>query len=378
MTMTSRPTVLASTVLALALLGDSLLYAVLPLHVSTFGVSLAFAGVLLSANRLIRLFAYPFLPAIAAAGLRRFTSGAATVGAASTLTFALASGPWPLLASRVAWGVAFGCLSLSTLAYATAFREEAGARAGLSYALREVGPLFSLTAGIAAVATFGIRPALAALGVASLAGIWVATLLPEGTIERDRGSTIAIRQRWTPEGLGFFAGLVADGVFPATIGLLLARTEAGTEAVIAAGLFLGFKRIALVVLGPLAGRAADRFGGSFVASAGFATAAFGALLIAAGGIVAGGILLSCGAAVATTTIPLSASSGNAMERLRHFARIGVARDAGAAAGPMVALTAFDAGGAAIIYGMAGAFLAVMALWLAWARFSQHIDCKNAR
>src|SRR5215203_4723180 len=66
--MTSRPTVLASVVLALALLGDSLLYAVLPLHAATFGISLAWVGVLLSANRVIRLFVYPFLPRIAATG----------------------------------------------------------------------------------------------------------------------------------------------------------------------------------------------------------------------------------------------------------------------------------------------------------------------
>ncbi|HEX2059491.1 MAG TPA: MFS transporter, partial [Thermoanaerobaculia bacterium] len=75
--MTSRPTVLASIVLALALLGDSLLYAVLPLHAATFGISLAWVGVLLSANRIVRLFAYPLLPRLAATGLRRFTIAAA-------------------------------------------------------------------------------------------------------------------------------------------------------------------------------------------------------------------------------------------------------------------------------------------------------------
>ncbi|MGZ8781769.1 MAG: hypothetical protein ACXW31_17765, partial [Thermoanaerobaculia bacterium] len=124
--MTSRPTVLASIVLALALLGDSLLYAVLPLHASTFGVSLAWVGVLLSANRIVRLFLYPFLARIAATGLRRFTIAAATLGALSTLGFAFGSGGWALLASRIAWGTAFGSLSLSMLAYATASRHDAG------------------------------------------------------------------------------------------------------------------------------------------------------------------------------------------------------------------------------------------------------------
>src|SRR5687768_15205932 len=158
--MTSRPTVLASIVLALALLGDSLLYAVLPLHAATFGVSLAWVGVLLSANRVVRLFAYPYLPRLATTGLRRFTIAAAVLGGVTTVTFAVASGAWLLLASRVAWGVVFGALSLSTLAYATERNEVAGKHVGLSLALREVGPLLSLTFGAAAVSMAGVRPAL--------------------------------------------------------------------------------------------------------------------------------------------------------------------------------------------------------------------------
>src|SRR5687768_11565622 len=171
--MTSRPTVQASVVLALALLGDSLLYAVLPLHAATFGLSLAWVGVLLSANRLVRLFAYPLLTRLAAGGLRRFTIAAAALGGVSTLTFAVASGGWVLLASRLAWGIVFGSLSLSTLAYATQCAGVAGQRVGLSLSLRELGPLLSLTIGTAAVAMAGVRPTLGALGVMSMAGVAV-------------------------------------------------------------------------------------------------------------------------------------------------------------------------------------------------------------
>src|SRR5688500_5301697 len=130
--MTSRPTVQASAVLALALLGDSLLYAVLPLHAAAFGVSLAWVGVLLSVNRIARLFVYPLLArAAGAAGLRRFTIAAAALGAVSTLAFALGTGRWPLFVARAAWGIAFGSLSLATLAYATRSTDGAGARVGL-------------------------------------------------------------------------------------------------------------------------------------------------------------------------------------------------------------------------------------------------------
>src|SRR5215813_12975509 len=48
---------LPALVLAMALIGDALIYVVLPLYHAEFGVSLAMVGVLLSLNRWIRLFA---------------------------------------------------------------------------------------------------------------------------------------------------------------------------------------------------------------------------------------------------------------------------------------------------------------------------------
>ena len=48
----------ASLMLAFAQPGDTLLYLLLPLHREVFGVSLAEAGLLLAANRLVRIAAY--------------------------------------------------------------------------------------------------------------------------------------------------------------------------------------------------------------------------------------------------------------------------------------------------------------------------------
>jgi hypothetical protein len=48
----------ASLTLAFAQPGDTLLYLLLPLHHATFGVSLAEAGLLLAANRLVRIAGY--------------------------------------------------------------------------------------------------------------------------------------------------------------------------------------------------------------------------------------------------------------------------------------------------------------------------------
>src|SRR3546814_2035989 len=85
--------------MALALLGDSLLYVVLPLYAADFGVGLAWVGVLLSANRLIRVVAYGGVAAFGERiGPRRLTLIAGVLAAVSTLFYAIGDGGWVLLA----------------------------------------------------------------------------------------------------------------------------------------------------------------------------------------------------------------------------------------------------------------------------------------
>jgi MFS family permease len=359
--MTSRPTVLASIVLSLALLGDSLLYVVLPPHAATFGVSLPWVGVLLSANRIVRLFAYPILPRVAATGLRRFTIAAAAVGALSTLVFAFGSGASVLLASRLAWGVVFGALSLSTLAYATERSEVAGKHVGLSLSVRELGPLFALTFGAAGAAAAGVRASLAALGVMSCVGVLVAMLLPDATMpDRERPASAMPRRSAMPW-LSFATGFVTDGIFPATAGLLLARSAGVGAAVIGTGMLLGVKRLAVLLLAPIGGHVAGRFGAGVVMTTGLAAAALGAAAIAIDRPIAGAVLLSCGAALTTTTIPAVAAAEHRDERVGAIALVAMTRDVGAALGPLVALALFDAAGAAGTYGMAALLLGACSL-----------------
>ena len=55
----------SSSVLALSLFGDALLYVVLPVHAAAFGVSMVMVGFLLAVNRIIRIFAYGVIVQIA-------------------------------------------------------------------------------------------------------------------------------------------------------------------------------------------------------------------------------------------------------------------------------------------------------------------------
>ena len=99
---TNRASRDASVTLGVVLPGDTVLYLLLPLHAAVFGVTLPEAGLLLAANRLVRIAGYGWV----ARGYHRFGPRAAclaaTLGAtAATLGYALTTGLIPLLLARL-------------------------------------------------------------------------------------------------------------------------------------------------------------------------------------------------------------------------------------------------------------------------------------
>src|SRR5437899_11776424 len=98
----------ASLTLAFAQPGDTLLYLLLPLHHDTFGVSLAEAGLLLAANRLVRIAGYGWVARFYADRGPRTSCLLAVMGSAlATLGYAGSSGVWALLVARLLWGLSF-------------------------------------------------------------------------------------------------------------------------------------------------------------------------------------------------------------------------------------------------------------------------------
>ncbi|MFQ5420265.1 MAG: MFS transporter [Anaerolineae bacterium] len=92
----------------LSLLGDSALYTVLPTHTAQAGVLLTAVGVLLSANRFIRLFSNNALGWLCDRWpRRRLFVPALFLGAISTAFYAFTVGFWPMLAGRLLWGIAW-------------------------------------------------------------------------------------------------------------------------------------------------------------------------------------------------------------------------------------------------------------------------------
>ena len=83
----------AALTLALALPGDSVLYLLLAVHAATFGVTLPETGLLLAANRIVRVFGYSWVASFYAhRGPRAACTLAAAGGVLSTLGYATLSG----------------------------------------------------------------------------------------------------------------------------------------------------------------------------------------------------------------------------------------------------------------------------------------------
>src|SRR5258707_11488359 len=88
----------AALTLAFAQPGDPLLYLLLPLHHAAFGISLAEAGLLLAANRLVRIAGYGWVARLyAERGPHAACLLAALGSTLSTLGYATLSGVWALL-----------------------------------------------------------------------------------------------------------------------------------------------------------------------------------------------------------------------------------------------------------------------------------------
>jgi MFS family permease len=93
----------------LSLLGDASIYAVLPSQTVGAGVSIASLGILLSANRFVRLFSNgPAGVAYDRGRRRRLFVSALFLGGLSTALYALSQGFWLLLVGRLLWGLVSG------------------------------------------------------------------------------------------------------------------------------------------------------------------------------------------------------------------------------------------------------------------------------
>jgi len=333
-----RNVVLSSAVLSLALIGDALIYVVLPARPEAFGVTLAWVGILLAANRLIRLVGYAWvLRLIDRIGLRNATLGAAALGAATTLVYGLAEGWLPMLIGRVLWGLSFATINLAALAYATEAAGAIGQRVGVNRAIRWIGTIFALTLGAYASTIIGAQQVFVILGAISFLALPLAWALPKlearPPVERSVWSWPNALNR-----LLFVISFSVDGVTVIAMTALYGKGTPGTDAtdaaIIATGLTLALRPIVTMFLAPLSGWLADRWGAQRMMASAVVGIIVGLFLVAAGRIELGLVLIVASRGVLETVVPTLVTERQPEDRLGALATNAMWFDLGAALGPI--------------------------------------------
>jgi len=359
--------------MALSLTGDSTLYAVLPNQIETVGITLSVVGVLLGANRLIRIPGNLLAGALNdRLGRRRLFLLGLALGVVSTLSYGLVRGFVPLLAARLLWGTAWSLINVGgyTMILDRSTPADRGRMTGFYQMAFMFGLAVSPLLGGTLTDLLGFRPAVRICATVSAGGLALAWLfLPEtrpatpSLPSRPRGG---LPRQWLRQWYSAFQGadprlwqadaiyliilFVNSGVLMSTVSLYLKQRwgtgipAGGTAIGVAslAGAMLTLRALLGVVAGPLAGSLSDRLhtrwpvvrGAILLGAAGFLVLA---LLPGFGAVPLGVALvaLSSGALSAT----LAAIAGDLATRDRPGVTVGslaTAGDIGSASGPLVA------------------------------------------
>jgi len=359
--------------MALSLTGDSTMYAVLASQIDVVGIGLGVVGVLLGANRMIRipgnLLAGSFYDR---AGRRPLFLAGLSLGILSTLSYGLVRGFWPLLLGRLLWGVAWSLINVGgyTMILDLSTDADRGRMTGFYQMAFMAGLTISPILGGTLTDALGFRQAVRICALVSGAGLAVAVVAlpetrPSGVPRHHPTWGIADRQ-WLVEWAGKLRAMdrrilaasyiylvtlfVNSGVLMSTVGLYLGQRW-GTEitfgpAVIGvaslAGVMLGMRAVLGILAGPAAGMLSDRIGnrwpvvrgGIWLGGSGFLILAF---LGVVGAVPVGVAGVSLGAGALATV--LAALVGDMAEEGRRGMTMGglaTAGDIGSALGPPLA------------------------------------------
>jgi MFS family permease len=326
-----------SWLFALAMAGDGLLYALLPLIPEAFGIELLWAGVLLAANRFVRIFAYSHVARIACAVGARRAAIVGTVGAlVSTAAFAVELHPWGQLAARFVWGLSFGTLNLVVFAYAAAVPSHAGRRFGTSRGIVGAVVATSVLAGCAAVDLIGGPAVIAAVTALMLACVPLALALAPVEMRPPVHRGLLVPR---PSRIDLWAaaqGFVVDGVYLVSFVVLMKSAVSGFSPAVATGLVFALRWVVEGFCAPLGGRLADRFGATRVMYVFGGAIALSLAAMGFGFVVEGAVAVMLVRGLTNTIAAAMVAERSPGDPVGAQAAFSTWRDIGAAFGPVFA------------------------------------------
>lgn len=344
---------------ALSLMGDATLYTVLPTHTDQVGISMAAVGILLSANRFIRLFLNkPTGIAYDRSLRRRLFVPALLIGALSTAVYAGTYGFWPLLAGRLLWGIAWSGIWIggATIIMDISTDENRGRWTGLYQTWFYLGTSLGAIIGGWLTDIWGFSLAMwVGAGITAFGAVFVYFTLPETKIMADQKSAIDIKnpnRKWQP-GFEFYTVItinginrfITAGIIAATLALLVNNHLPKTNIILGVasvtGLLAGFRTILSMFAAPLSGIISDKNGSRWgVVISALVLGAIGMLLLISIHPIAF-MLGICLSAVASGSLQslMTARTGDIVGHAHQGRAIGnlqTAGDLGSALGPVTA------------------------------------------
>ncbi|MFY0544353.1 MFS transporter [Brevibacillus sp. H7] len=373
-------------VTALCMLGDSMLYVVLPIYWREAGLhSLWEVGILLSVNRLVRV---PLGPPVGKwyeqTGGRKGLIIAVALAFVTTLSYGF-QGFWLWLGMRCLWGVSWTFLRLGAYALIVGVSEETnrGHLMGLYNGLYRLGSLGGMLAGAMLAAWSGLRTASFLLAAFSLLAfllvfVYIRPSFPKRIIDRVLGDDP--RALWKRRsvlftmGTGLLIAMVYQGMFTATLSRLI---EIGQPLAVMGEMAFGAAVVASLVQGvrwgwepwaaPWFGKISDRYERRtmFVLFLFAASALFGLLHAPLSFAIWLCLLLGIqmtATILTTVTDTLAADEASKLTNGTVLMTLySVATDLGAALGPLFAFWIDGCFGLDVLYGGMAATLLVIAI-----------------
>jgi len=285
-----------SLAVAFSLLGDSALYAVLPSQAETIRLKLSLVGIILSANRFVRLLTNIWSGYIYDYLLRPWLFIVALlVGAMITAIYGLFWQFWVILIARLMWGTCWSFIRLEgySIVAKTAAEEQYGKSMGYYKSISGLGFLAGSLLGGIFVDNFGYRNCfltLACLTILGVAIIYCISLHQRPTFERQKRSEAHdshfkenaeetdvpdnlrlkgdMRNHFAISYVAFINTLVSYGIVISTLGLLL-KIRFGTSlhfwhisigVASLTGILLSIRWSMNLILAPVFGHLSDKVG----------------------------------------------------------------------------------------------------------------------
>src|SRR5690606_4394737 len=270
------------------------LYPFLPVNHAAVGVPVVWIGVLLSINRFVRILSNTWIVHLLARyGLRRITIFAVMLAALSTAGYAIASGIFLWMVLRIAWGLAFSALRITTIGYSLQ-QSRQGLALGLTRGIQEAGPMVALFLTPLLLQHVNITHAFLVLTGMSLPALYFSWNLPrysDITPAVAGGGILLVPS--LVNAITFVSAFLIDGILVVVLGILFLYQQGNMTLLTATSLaafYLGYRRLCLVLFSPAGGWLADRLGIKRVFNVSLVMTITGLLTLALGAVAAGAVI----------------------------------------------------------------------------------------